>query len=94
MTAADVMIPISRVGTLRKDARLDRPTMTRLLESGFSRVPLHAGAVEGVDRYLIVKEHILLDPDDAVPVAGLRAYRRASARAAPSGEKSARVLRA
>ena len=68
------MIPIARVGTLRKDARLDRPTMTRLLQSGFSRVPLHAGAVEGVDRYLIVKEHILLDPDDAAPVAGLRAY--------------------
>ena len=48
--------------------------MTRLLQSGFSRIPLHAGAVEGVDRYLIVKEHILLDPDDAAPVAGLRAY--------------------
>ena len=53
---------------------LDRATMTRLLQSGFSRIPLHAGAVEGVDRYLIVKEHILLDPDDAAPVAGLRAY--------------------
>ena len=74
VTAADVMIPIARVGALRKDAVLDRATMTRLLQSGFSRIPLHAGAVEGVDRYLIVKEHILLDPDDAAPVAGLRAY--------------------
>jgi CBS domain containing-hemolysin-like protein len=68
-----VMTPIERVFALDTTAKMDRATMVRVLESGFSRVPVHApGDSDAYTGFILVKMLIRLDPEDAVPVSSLR----------------------
>lgn len=68
-----VMTPVEKVFALDTEAKMDRETMVRVLESGFSRVPVHApGDVDAYTGFILVKMLIRLDPDDAVPVRTLQ----------------------
>jgi len=71
-TVADVFTPAEEIFSLSTDDVMDRATMTRVIESGFSRVPVHEkddpNALRG---FLLVKLLIRLDPDDATPVSTL-----------------------
>ncbi|GAB0494225.1 hypothetical protein MMPV_005516 [Pyropia vietnamensis] len=68
-TAGDIMTPAPDVFALSMDAVLDRRTMKECLRRGHSRVPVYgAGGIGDVVGLLLLKQLILLDPDDAVPV--------------------------
>lgn len=68
-TAGDIMTPASDVFALSMDDVLDRETMKECLRRGHSRVPVYGpGGLGDVVGLLLLKQLILLDPDDAVPV--------------------------
>lgn len=72
LKAAAVMTNIGRVFSLSTDAAMDETTMGAVMGSGFSRIPVYAGADRGDLRgFLIVKRLIALDPEDARPVSSL-----------------------
>ena len=58
--------------------------MDLLIRWGHSRVPVYRGNRNNVLGVLLVKEHLLLDPDDATPVASLRLRKPALAHPASS----------
>ena len=69
-TLEDVMTPIEDVFTLSIEDVLDEEGVDRLVESGYSRVPIHEprrpDAIVGM---LLVKQLIQYDPEDAWPVS-------------------------
>ena len=61
------------VRMVQSDQRMDLTTMQLLLQSGHSRIPVCApGDRNNVRGILLVKEHIALDPDDAVRISSLK----------------------
>ena len=67
------LLPMDKLYFLRTDQRLDRETMEELVAMGHSRVPIKhvLHGVELVIGYILVKDHITLDPDDGVLIADL-----------------------
>jgi putative hemolysin len=55
LTAADVMVPRSRVVALRRDATMDE-LKRRLLEEGRSRMPVYDGTLDNVVGYVMAKD--------------------------------------
>ena len=49
---------------------MDFSTMAELVEVGYSRVPIHASgeSSENIDKYLMVKELIPIDPKESIRV--------------------------
>lgn len=70
-TVADVLTPAEDVFCLDVAAVLDRPTMKLCLRKGHSRVPLYEGDRGNIVGLLLLKQLILIDPDDGVPVRAL-----------------------
>ncbi|KAI9332308.1 hypothetical protein DFJ73DRAFT_63328 [Zopfochytrium polystomum] len=70
-TVLDVMTKFEDVVMLPMDAKLDRQTIGKLIEAGHSRVPVYNNARENVIGVLLVKQLVLLDPDDATPLADI-----------------------
>ncbi|WFC96734.1 cell agglutination protein Mam3 [Malassezia brasiliensis] len=69
-TLRDVMTPIEDVFTLSSDYVLDEPAVERLVESGYSRVPVHEpGKPDAIIGMLLVKRLIQYDPEDGWPVS-------------------------
>lgn len=68
-TVKDAMLPINDVFMLSIDDCMDHATMAKL-SAGHSRVPVvdHDKKIIGI---LLIKNLIILDPDDATPVKGL-----------------------
>ena len=56
---------------LSVDACMDYETMDRILRWGYSRIPVYRGNRRNILGYLLVKEHLKLDPDDATPIKSL-----------------------
>ncbi|PKI85524.1 cell agglutination protein Mam3 [Malassezia vespertilionis] len=66
----DVMTPIADVHTLSADYVLDEPAVNMLVESGYSRFPVHEpGKPDAIIGMLLVKRLIQYDPEDAWPVS-------------------------
>jgi Mg2+/Co2+ transporter CorB len=71
----DVLTPISNLFSISLDAVLDPLTMQRILDEGFSRVPVHLPADRNsLVGYILVKELIVLDPKEKMPVKSLFLY--------------------
>jgi metal transporter CNNM len=72
-TVADILTPIEQVFMLHVDSKLDFATMSRCLEHGHSRVPIfdQLGGTARILGILVVKDLILLDPEDETPVRTL-----------------------
>ncbi|WFD03789.1 cell agglutination protein Mam3 [Malassezia obtusa] len=69
-TLRDVMTPIEDVFTLSSDYVLDEPAVERLVESGYSRVPVHEPhKPDAIIGMLLVKRLIQYDPEDGWPVS-------------------------
>jgi len=78
----DVLTPIQDVFMLPIDAKLDRTTLKDIVASGHSRVPVYEEAsintADGEIKWkrlvgaLLVKNLILLDPDDAIPLRDIK----------------------
>lgn len=71
--AKAAMTPINMVFMLSMDAVLDEPTLTSVLASGHSRVPVHhPGDRLNIIGILLVKELILVDPKAKVHVSSMK----------------------
>lgn len=69
-TLRDVMTPIEDVYTLPSDHVLDEPAVDKLVDSGYSRVPIHEpGKDDAIIGMLLVKRLIQYDPEDGWPVS-------------------------
>ena len=69
----EIMTPVEKCFMLDISQKLDFETLAEIFQSGFSRIPVidSAAKVPDVVGLLFVKDLILLDPDDAVPVQTL-----------------------
>eukprot|EP00240_Pyramimonas_obovata_P001570 CAMPEP_0118926574 /NCGR_PEP_ID=MMETSP1169-20130426/4230_1 /TAXON_ID=36882 /ORGANISM="Pyramimonas obovata, Strain CCMP722" /LENGTH=436 /DNA_ID=CAMNT_0006868147 /DNA_START=818 /DNA_END=2128 /DNA_ORIENTATION=+ len=69
---ATVATPITKVYSLPDDTVLDMETMMSILEAGFQRVPVYAaGDPDNLTGLLVVKNMIVLSPEDAIPLRAL-----------------------
>lgn len=69
-TVKDVMTPIEDVYIMSSDTILDEAGVARLVQSGYSRVPVHeAGKKDAIVGMLLVKNLIQYDPEDASAVS-------------------------
>jgi len=78
LTVESVMTEWKSVFFLRSDAKLDFEKLERIFKSGHSRVPVvevsrspHGGLQQQVIGLLFVKDLILLDPEDELPVRNI-----------------------
>jgi len=63
------MTPLQICFMLPSDTLLDRKVIRSIVESGYSRIPIHVpGRREDIIGLIITKELLLLDPDDEIPV--------------------------
>eukprot|EP00764_Aduncisulcus_paluster_P005075 gnl/Carplike_NY0171/1846_a2507_550.p1 GENE.gnl/Carplike_NY0171/1846_a2507_550~~gnl/Carplike_NY0171/1846_a2507_550.p1 ORF type:complete len:635 (+),score=186.75 gnl/Carplike_NY0171/1846_a2507_550:31-1935(+) len=67
-TVDTIVTPLDKVFMLSIDEKLDFKTMSKILESGHSRVPVYREDKQHVLAILVVKDLILLDPEDDTPV--------------------------
>ncbi|XP_060624177.2 metal transporter CNNM1 isoform X1 [Anolis sagrei] len=77
-TAEDVLTPLSRCFMLRADAVLDFATVSEILRSGYTRIPVYEGERrDNIVDLLFVKDLAFVDPDDCTPLQTVtRFYRR------------------
>ena len=64
----DVMTPINDCFLLDEDAILDFKTMTQVIKSGYSRIPVYSGERSNIVALLYVKDLAFVDPDDSIPL--------------------------
>lgn len=67
-TVKDVMTPIEDAYMLSMDAILDFNTVTDIMRSGFSRIPVYEGDRNNVVTLLFIKDLALVDTDDRTPL--------------------------
>lgn len=70
-TVAEVMTPIDEVFMLSYDAVLDFETISEIMKSGYSRIPVYEGSRHNVQKLLLIKDLALIDPDDNTPLRTL-----------------------
>lgn len=56
---------------LSYDAVLDFETVSEIMKSGFSRIPVYEGTRTNVKKLLLIKDLALIDPDDNTPLRTL-----------------------
>lgn len=64
----DAMVPIENSFLLNENTILDFDTTTKIVQSGFSRIPVYAGSIHNIVGLLLLKDLTLVDPDDNVPL--------------------------
>ncbi|KAG4076902.1 hypothetical protein HA402_015889 [Bradysia odoriphaga] len=70
-TVAEAMTPIDDVFMLSYDAVLDFETISEIMKSGYSRIPVYDGQRHNVQKLLLIKDLALIDPDDNTPLRTL-----------------------
>ncbi|XP_035727876.1 metal transporter CNNM4-like [Vespa mandarinia] len=70
-TVADVMTRIEDVYMLNYNAILDFETVSEIMKSGFSRIPVYEGARTNIITMLYIKDLAFVDPDDNMPLKTL-----------------------
>ncbi|XP_075996307.1 metal transporter CNNM4-like isoform X2 [Genypterus blacodes] len=63
-TVEDVMTPLSNCFMIQADAVLDFNTMTEIMESGYTRIPVYDDERTNIVDILYVKDLAFVDPDD------------------------------
>lgn len=70
-----IMTRIEDVFMLPNDCKLDRETIKRIIEKGYSRIPVHeAGDRRQIVALILAKDLALLDPDDHTPIENMLLY--------------------
>lgn len=74
----DVLTPLADCFMLRSDAVLDFATVSEILRSGYTRIPVYEGdRRDNIVDLLFVKDLAFVDPDDCTPLQTVtRFYRR------------------
>jgi metal transporter CNNM len=65
---SEVMTPLEDVFMMNIDDNLNIETISKMLEMGYSRVPVYEASPERVTGLLFVKDLALLNPQDNIPV--------------------------
>ena len=73
-TAQDVFTPLKYVQAVGLHESLDLSTLNCVYRSGHSRIPVYDGALANLVGLIYVKDLIILDPEDSVPVAKVVEY--------------------
>ncbi|XP_046658340.1 unextended protein isoform X2 [Homalodisca vitripennis] len=68
---ADVMTKLEDAFMLSYDAILDFETVSEIMKSGFSRIPVYEGNRKNIITVLYIKDLALVDPDDNTPLKTL-----------------------
>lgn len=93
-TVEQIMTPAENVFKLDIDSILDRDTLLRILRSGHSRIPLYDESAHNIVCLLLVKQLVLVNPDDRIPIRAIISKRTSNhkVRVAPALECSATTL--
>ncbi|XP_071986881.1 metal transporter CNNM2 isoform X2 [Engystomops pustulosus] len=67
-TVEDVMTPLRDCFMMAGDAILDFNTMSEIMESGYTRIPVFEGERSNIVDLLFVKDLAFVDPDDSTPL--------------------------
>ncbi|KAM9365256.1 metal transporter CNNM1 [Pholidichthys leucotaenia] len=67
-TVEDVLTPLSDCYMLSSDAVLDFCTMSDVMQSGFTRIPVYENERANIVDILFVKDLAFVDPDDCTPL--------------------------
>nr|XP_057914259.1 metal transporter CNNM1 [Doryrhamphus excisus] len=67
-TVEDVLTPLSDCYMLSSDAVLDFGTMSDVMQSGFTRIPVYENERSNIVDILFVKDLAFVDPDDCTPL--------------------------
>ncbi|XP_077586115.1 metal transporter CNNM1 [Stigmatopora nigra] len=67
-TVEDVLTPLSDCYMLSADASLDFGTMSDVMQSGFTRIPVYETNRSNIVDILFVKDLAFVDPDDCTPL--------------------------
>uniref|UniRef100_UPI00398ECA5C metal transporter CNNM4-like isoform X2 n=1 Tax=Pristiophorus japonicus TaxID=55135 RepID=UPI00398ECA5C len=67
-TVEDVMTPIHDCFMVGSDATLDFGTMSQIMETGYTRIPVYEQEKSNIVDILYVKDLAFVDPDDCVPL--------------------------
>lgn len=70
-TAADVMTHIDDAFMLPLTATLDFETVSEIMKSGYSRIPVYDGTEKNIVTLLYIKDLAFVDPDDNTPLKTL-----------------------
>lgn len=70
-TVVEVMTHIEDAFMLSIDAILDFETVSEIMKSGFSRIPVYEVERHNVQKLLFIKDLALIDPDDNTPLRTL-----------------------
>ncbi|KAK9301214.1 hypothetical protein QLX08_006306 [Tetragonisca angustula] len=70
-TVTDVMTKIEDVYMLNYNAVLDFETVSEIMKSGFSRIPVYEGVRTNIVTMLYIKDLAFVDPDDNMPLKTL-----------------------
>lgn len=72
----DILTPAEHVFKLSIDATLNRETLLDILRRGHSRVPLYDGSPSNIVCLLLVKQLLLVDPAENIPIRALISKKR------------------
>ncbi|XP_053275356.1 metal transporter CNNM2 isoform X4 [Pleuronectes platessa] len=67
-TVEDVMTPLRDCFMIPGDATLDFNTMSEIMKSGYTRIPVFEGERSNIVDQLFVKDLAFVDPDDSTPL--------------------------
>ncbi|XP_026060177.1 metal transporter CNNM2-like [Carassius auratus] len=67
-TVEDVMTPLRDCFMIAGDASLDFNSMSEIMESGYTRIPVFEGDRSNIVDLLLVKDLAFVDPDDCTPL--------------------------
>uniref|UniRef100_A0AAV2LPG2 Metal transporter n=1 Tax=Knipowitschia caucasica TaxID=637954 RepID=A0AAV2LPG2_KNICA len=67
-TVEDVLTPLQDCFMLSLDALLDFSTMSDIMQSGYTRIPVYENALSNIVDILFVKDLAFVDPDDCTPL--------------------------
>ncbi|XP_055502995.1 metal transporter CNNM2-like isoform X2 [Leucoraja erinacea] len=67
-TVEDVMTPLRDCFMIACEAILDFSTMSEIMESGYTRIPVYEGERSNIVDLLFVKDLAFVDPDDCTPL--------------------------
>ncbi|NXE17032.1 CNNM4 protein, partial [Lophotis ruficrista] len=67
-TVEDVMTPLENCFMINSDAILDFNTMSEIMESGYTRIPVFEDERSNIMDILYVKDLAFVDPDDCTPL--------------------------
>ncbi|XP_051923052.1 metal transporter CNNM4-like isoform X2 [Hippocampus zosterae] len=70
-TVEDVMTPVDDCFMIHADAVLDFNTMSEIMESGYTRIPVYEGERSNVVDVLFVKDLAFVDPDDGTTLKSI-----------------------